>query len=146
MSHSNSVEKQLVDLPSWTQELLKQFSERQIVLLSGDLGAGKTQLVSCLLESMGCAEVHSPTYGLIHEYSISKRKNVFHIDLYRLEDEEDLESSGFWDLFQAEEGLIFIEWGSRLDQSLLPVYWELLEIKIEKLPEAQGRRYHLLSR
>ena len=96
------------ELSAWLKQLKKEFSNKQLVLLKGPLGSGKTALVKNFLSLLGCEETHSPTYGLIHEYKVKSFENVFHIDLYRLESEEDLESSGFWDLFANNQGLIFV--------------------------------------
>jgi tRNA threonylcarbamoyladenosine biosynthesis protein TsaE len=136
-------ELQLSELKPWLNKLTPLFSKKQLILLTGDLGAGKTQWVRSLLECLGSEEVSSPTYGLIHEYSVQGLKNVFHIDLYRLKDEEDLESSGFWDLFSMDEGLILVEWANRLDSSLFPLHWSRWELEITPGMGAESRVYKL---
>ncbi|MEO1270497.1 MAG: tRNA (adenosine(37)-N6)-threonylcarbamoyltransferase complex ATPase subunit type 1 TsaE, partial [Myxococcota bacterium] len=91
-----------------------------VVGLVGDLGAGKTCLVRGILGGLfeqaghdttrGTSQVSSPTYTLMHHYDGPGRFDpVLHVDLYRLEDEDDLESTGYWDAVE-DAGLILVEW------------------------------------
>ena len=85
-----------------------------LVLLRGDLGAGKTTLVKGIAEAFHAAsveEVTSPTFTLIHEYR-GPKANVFHVDLYRVDTERELETLGLDDLFD-ERSVILIEWGEK---------------------------------
>lgn len=87
----------------------------KIVLLRGDLGAGKTTLVKGVAAALGAADletVTSPTFTLVHEYKGHKVR-IFHLDLYRLETEAELEGIGLWEIADAGDVLIFIEWGDR---------------------------------
>ena len=133
----------LDQLGEWVRGLSKTFSNKQLVLLSGPLGAGKTEFVKTILNNFGCEEVNSPTYGLIHEYPAPLKDRVFHIDLYRLKDEEDLESSGFWDLFENDQGLIFVEWADKLPRSVWPLHWDQLLIDIELQDGMDARLYNV---
>lgn len=110
---------------------------RGVVLLIGNLGAGKTTLVKGITEGLGAAkeeEVSSPTFTLIHEYGSPVR--VYHIDLYRLETEREVESLGLQDLWDRalEDGdaLVLIEWGERFPR-LMPV--PRTEITISARPD-----------
>ncbi len=87
----------------------------KLVLLRGDLGAGKTTLVKGLVAALGAADletVTSPTFTLVHEYK-GHRVRVFHLDLYRLESEAGLEGIGLWEILDAGDGLVLVEWGER---------------------------------
>lgn len=87
----------------------------QLVLLRGDLGAGKTTLVKGIAEALGAAEadeVTSPTFTLVHEYHGPKR-DIYHIDLYRLEKPGELDSLGLEDLLQEPRNILLIEWGEK---------------------------------
>ncbi len=139
------VELSLKELKPWVQGLVETFQAKQLILLSGPLGAGKTEFVKIVLQTLGSEETSSPTYGLIHEYEVAKRKNVYHIDLYRIEGEEDLESSGFWDLFDNEDGLIFVEWADKAQASDFPQHWPTLHTKIEKSADDNHRAYSVSS-
>jgi tRNA threonylcarbamoyladenosine biosynthesis protein TsaE len=97
------------------RQLAPLLQSARLVLLRGDLGAGKTTLVKGIAEGFGAAEaddVTSPTFTLIHEYH-GPDKDVFHIDLYRLEKPGELDSLGLEDLMLEERNLLLIEWGEK---------------------------------
>lgn len=98
-----------------------------IVFLKGDLGAGKTTLVRHILSSLGyTGKIKSPTYSLVEPYEISGRR-IYHFDLYRLKDPEELEFLGAREYFQ--EGLCFIEWPELALGHLPPADW-ILDLRI----------------
>lgn len=87
-----------------------------IVLLSGDLGSGKTCLAQGIGRGLDCSSpVNSPSFVLMNEYA--GRETLYHVDLYRVEDVEELDDLGLWDY--AERGVLVIEWPER-GASLLP--------------------------
>lgn len=91
------------------QNLAKQLQPGMLVFLQGDLGAGKTTLVRGVLRGMGYqGSVKSPTYNLVESYTINEQQ-VFHFDLYRLMDEEELEYMGMRD-YLSSDSICFIEW------------------------------------
>lgn len=120
------------------QDLRSLFTERVILLLEGPVGAGKTETVKALTKSFGITEVASPSFAIHHHYE-TPEISIDHLDLYRLESEEDLESTGFWDLFGQESGLIIIEWSDRLTKDFLPLNWKKVLLKLE-LGEGQNAR------
>lgn len=102
------------------------------VWLSGDLGAGKTTLTRYWLQALGhSGAVKSPTYTLVEPYHILQTdnsiKSVYHADLYRLNDPEELDFIGFFEYFDEPNSLVIIEWASRA-QSILPKPDVLIEI------------------
>jgi len=94
--------------------LAELLSPPKIVLLRGDLGAGKTTLVKGIAEGFqGASEedVTSPTFTLVHEYR-GPRANLYHIDLYRIDTPRQLETLGLDDLVSANS-ILLIEWGEK---------------------------------
>ena len=96
------------------RELAKMLAPPKLVLLRGDLGAGKTTLVKGIAEAFGAAseyDVTSPTFTLIHEYR-GPAATLYHIDLYRVDTQRELETLGLDDLM-GENSILLIEWGEK---------------------------------
>jgi len=125
-------------------ELAHELTAPVLVLLLGELGAGKTTLAKGLVAGLGAApeeEVTSPTFTMIHEYA--GRNNVarvYHVDLYRVETARELETLGLEDLL-AEQAVVIVEWGEKLG----PVFRarrpgsRLLEIHLEVVSDTARR-------
>jgi len=100
------------------RKLARLLKPPQLLILRGDLGTGKTTLVKGIAEALDAAEadeVTSPTFTLIHEYDGSldgSRVKLFHLDVYRLEGERQLESLGLEDLL-TPDALVLVEWGEK---------------------------------
>jgi tRNA threonylcarbamoyladenosine biosynthesis protein TsaE len=88
----------------------------KLVVLRGDLGMGKTTLVRGMAEALGAnpAEVTSPTFTLVHEYK-GRKTRLIHLDLYRLETEQELETVGLWEMADSADALVMVEWGDKFD-------------------------------
>ena len=98
------------------ERLGKQLRKGDIVLLSGELGAGKTCLTQGIGRGLACGgQVNSPSFALMNEYM--GRETLYHVDLYRIEDVEELDDLGLWDY--ADKGVLVIEWPER-GAELLP--------------------------
>ena len=110
--------------------LAAELPPKAVVLLIGNLGAGKTTLAKGLVKGLGAAqpeEVSSPTFTLIHEYSPS----VYHIDLYRLDREDQVATLGLDEIFD-RVAVVLIEWGERFAR-LMPD--ERIEIRLRATGE-----------
>lgn len=107
-----------------------EWPPQALVLLIGNLGAGKTTLTKGIVEGRGVPDpVTSPTFTLIHEYGHPPR--VFHIDLYRLDEAHEVAALGLDDLLD-RPALTLIEWGERF-----PELWpaDRLEVRLTRLPD-----------
>ena len=134
ISHSPAETESLGEV--WGREATRG----RVIALSGDLGAGKTQLVSGLARGLGVTtRVHSPTFTLVNEYS-GGRLRLFHLDLYRLETPEQIHSAGLEEYLQPD-GVTVIEWAERLAQNgeWRAVGGGLLRVMIEVLSETERR-------
>jgi tRNA threonylcarbamoyladenosine biosynthesis protein TsaE len=107
------------------ERIAHELPMKGVVLLIGDLGAGKTTLAKGIVKGLGAAapeEVSSPTFTLIHEYG--GEGHVYHVDLYRLEEAREVETLGLEELFQ-REAVVLIEWGERFPEILPPTRTEI---------------------
>lgn len=98
------------------ERIASQLPARATVLLIGNLGAGKTTLAKGIVKGLGAAqpeEVSSPTFTLIHEYSPS----VYHIDLYRLDRPEEVDTLGLDEIFD-RNAVVLVEWGERFPERM----------------------------
>ncbi|HLH44429.1 MAG TPA: tRNA (adenosine(37)-N6)-threonylcarbamoyltransferase complex ATPase subunit type 1 TsaE [Bryobacteraceae bacterium] len=112
------------------RRIARDLPRRAVVLLIGDLGAGKTTLAKGIVDGLGAAapdDVSSPTFTLIHEYG---RGRVYHIDLYRLEKSSQAASLGLDEIFD-RDAVVLIEWGERFP-ALLPR--RRIEIRLSVTP------------
>ena len=150
-------------------ELARELQPPVLVLLLGDLGAGKTTLTKGIVAGLGAApeeEVTSPTFTMIHEYGIAAvdrpvahapgsdadsaargipdsdkagGTRVYHVDLYRVETARELETLGLEDLL-AERAVVIVEWGERLGPALRPLNpGGVVEIHLEAAGESERR-------
>lgn len=117
---------------SYTKELGKKFAsflkKRDVIVLTGDLGAGKTMFVSGVLSYYGKEnEACSPTFTIVNEHNLTNNLKLFHFDVYRLDFEDEFTAIGGEEFF--DNGICIIEWGEKI-QNLLPKNY--LKINIEK--------------
>ena len=118
------------------REIGASVKPRTLILLEGELGAGKTTLTKGIVSGLGAAreeEVTSPTFTLVHRYE--GRTRVYHVDLYRVGDFHDLETLGLEDVF-SEDAVIIVEWPDRLT---LRTDWPILRIGLEHVAEDTRR-------
>jgi tRNA threonylcarbamoyladenosine biosynthesis protein TsaE len=114
-----------------------------VVLLRGDLGAGKTTLIKGIVAAFGAAseeDVTSPTFTLVHEYR-GPHANLYHIDLYRVDTPRQLETLGLDDLI-GENSILLIEWGEKFARFVRD---RDVEIRLERMGENE-RKIHVQGR
>ena len=150
---------EMSDLAEQIKILLKK---PQALLLCGLPGTGKTTLTTELLKKWETKiQISSPAFSITNSYQVDEnvynsdqesqgqimRKGtqsaslVHHVDLYRLKDDEDLESTGFWDVFSNKEDLVIIEWADRLNQKCLPPDWNYIQIEFTFVPDQSDSRF-----
>ena len=115
------MEKLISHSENETKLIGKKFAEKlkkgDVIVLTGELGSGKTKFTEGVLEYFGLEnEISSPTFNIVNEY-ISKNINIYHFDVYRLEDEDELYAIGGEEYF--DKGICLIEWGEMIE-SVLP--------------------------
>jgi tRNA threonylcarbamoyladenosine biosynthesis protein TsaE len=128
---------------AYGRSLVELLAQSKVVLLRGELGAGKTTIVKGIAEGFHAAsqdEVTSPTFTLVHEYQGPWEK-LYHVDLYRVDTERELETLGLDDLI-GEKNILLIEWG---DKFLRFQREKDVEIVLERLTE-QSRRIMVTAR
>lgn len=121
--------------------ILKDGSLPRFVALRGDLGAGKTEFTRgfASVASPG-STVKSPTYALVNEYKKGKIP-IFHFDIYRLADEDDLYSTGYFDYL--ERGICLVEWFENIPECLPEEYFEVI---IDKINDGEARHISVYLR
>lgn len=114
-----------VDLAAET--FLKEAGEKNVVAFSGELGAGKTTFIQGLCRSLGVStEVSSPTFSLVNEYFTQDGASIFHFDLYRIEDPDELYDLGYEEYFFSGNRC-FVEWPEKASM-LIPE--DALQVRI----------------
>lgn len=114
----------------WGREFAARLKAPMMVLLTGELGSGKTTLTKGIVSGLGAAkedEVTSPTFTLVHVYG--KNAKVYHADLYRIESFHDFETLGLEDVFE-KPAVLILEWSERFP---LPSPWPQVRVRLEHL-------------
>jgi len=127
---------------AYGRKLAAELSPPLVVLLRGDLGSGKTTLVKGIAEGFEAAradDVTSPTFTLVHEYR-GPRATLYHIDLYRVDTQRELETLGLDDLL-APNCILLIEWGEKFPrlQRDRDVEITLGQVEVERVGETERR-------
>lgn len=106
---------QLNQLSAVSDDVKKNIN-KNIVLISGDMGAGKTTLIKEILKSMNVIDnISSPTFSIINEYNTSKEDIIYHMDLYRIKSMDELEGIGLFEYLESGN-LCMIEWGEMIEE------------------------------
>jgi tRNA threonylcarbamoyladenosine biosynthesis protein TsaE len=119
------------------REIGQRLKPPVLVLLFGDLGAGKTTLTKGIASGLGAAEedeVTSPTFTLVHQYDRGGAR-IYHVDLYRIHSPQDFQTLGLEDLFQ-ESAAVIVEWPAHLH---LRTDWPVVRIQLEHVSENERR-------
>lgn len=105
------------------REFAKGLKKGDVIVLTGDLGSGKTKFTEGVLQFFGLEnEISSPTFNIVNEY-VNGDVNVYHFDVYRLEDEDEFYAIGGEEYF--EKGICLIEWGEMIEHALPNKYIQI---------------------
>lgn len=127
--------------PEETQKIASNLAQKlkkgAVLALAGDLGAGKTTFTQGFARGLGIKDmVISPTFVLIRQHKFGAGQTLFHVDLYRLEDNIDIKGLGLEDMFRHKNDIILIEWAEKIKDELPK---ETIWINFEKL-DAENRK------
>lgn len=125
----------LSDIKNVSDKLWQYAHQYQVWALHGDMGVGKTTLISALCDMLGVDDaVSSPTFSIINEYSFrqnDKEYSIYHMDWYRLEDEQEAVNAGVEDAILQPNAYSIIEWPEKAS-GLLPENYLKIEIELEE--------------
>ena len=124
-------------MTAWGERIGREAHTPLVIALRGDLGAGKSTLARAVAHGAGVAgDVPSPTFNLVYRYDTPRGVQVAHLDLYRLEDPDEVWELG-WDELGAANDLVLIEWPQRAEALLPAARWE---VEIEEIGDPSYRR------
>lgn len=125
----------LDDIEIAAREFIDLLKDRRVVAFHGNLGAGKTTFIKAVCKQLGVIEnVSSPTFSIINQYNAPNNKNIFHIDLYRVKDNEEAINAGVEECIYIGD-TCFIEWPERV--SILPD--DTVNVFIETIGETERK-------
>lgn len=104
------------DTSAIADEFAANLKSGMIVILNGDLGAGKTFFIKKVLQKFNVTNSNSPTFAIVNEYFGDR--SFYHFDFYRINKESELHDIGIEDYFKDEQSIVFIEWGNLFPQIL----------------------------
>lgn len=114
------------DTINFANKFAENLNKNSVIILSGDLGSGKTKFTEGILKHFGLEnEISSPTFTIVNEYH-SDNMNIYHFDLYRLSDIDEFYAMGGEEYF--ENGICLIEWGEMIE-SILPKHYTKITFK-----------------
>lgn len=132
----NFISKSEADTLAFAKKLASKLNKSDIVVLTGELGSGKTKFTEGFLEFFGLEkEISSPTFTIVNEYNAENGLNIYHFDVYRLSDTEEFYAIGGEEYF--ENGICIIEWGEIILDALPKDY---IHITFEKNSENENER------
>lgn len=133
------------ELSTLVAKFLAVLTKPSVIFLSGDLGMGKTTFVACFCSHLGIEQTSSPTYSIHNRYQ-SLNSVVDHFDLYRLEDEDAIMASGFYDLMSEFADFKIVEWPERLDELAIRSFGRSYWLQIKKNADVESARdYNLFE-
>lgn len=135
----NFISKSESDTINFAKDLASKLNKSDVIVLTGELGSGKTKFTQGFLEFFGLEnEISSPTFTIVNEYNAKNGLNIYHFDVYRLSDTDEFYAIGGEEYF--ENGICIIEWGEIIKDALPNNY---IHITFEK--DDSDENYRLLK-
>lgn len=126
MAEARSARLNEAELVAWGERIGREAATPLVVALDGDLGAGKSTLARAVAHGAGVeGDVPSPTFNLLFRYDLAGGRQLFHLDLYRLEQQDDVWELG-WQELGAGDQIVLIEWGENAFGVLPAPRWEVV--------------------
>jgi tRNA threonylcarbamoyladenosine biosynthesis protein TsaE len=122
------------DIAAFTELFLKKVPRPSCIAISGEMGSGKTTLITAILNAMGVADLQgSPTYSIIQSYILPSKVRCYHLDTYRIENNKEAYEIGLEELFE-EDAYFFVEWPEKILEFLPPntIWMYIREIEHQK--------------
>ena len=111
--------KNISELPKLAEQVIAATKNHKIILFNGEMGAGKTTLITEICKQLGVTdEISSPTFSIVNEYLGANNQTIYHFDFYRIESEEEAYDFGYEDYLYSGD-YCFIEWSEKIE-NLLP--------------------------
>ncbi|MDB9989941.1 tRNA (adenosine(37)-N6)-threonylcarbamoyltransferase complex ATPase subunit type 1 TsaE [Flavobacteriales bacterium] len=130
MSDTSFIVKQLSELNKVSEEIIELTKSYNLFLFEGEMGSGKTTLISSIVSILGVKDANSPTFSIINSYLGHGSRSIFHIDCYRIEDENEVENIGLLEIIN-DKNLCFIEWPQNI-YNFLPSSCVKVNITVDK--------------
>lgn len=126
----NLVSRSLDDLDQVAESLLEIGKELKVIAFTGNLGAGKTTLISRIINKLGISDFNgSPTFSLVNEYETPSQETIYHFDFYRINHEDEAQDIGWEEYLNKKDAWVLIEWPQRIE-NLLPEHFILVNIQV----------------
>lgn len=125
----------LKEMEDFAFDFSKKLKKGQVINLIGDMGSGKTTFVSYICKYFGISNTSSPTFAIVNIYDGKKDEedfSIYHLDLYRFEDPDEILDIDFETYFYPENAITFLEWSDKA-KDYLPD--DMIEVNIEKIDE-----------
>lgn len=125
----------LKEMEDFAIDFSKKLKKGQVINLIGDMGSGKTTFVSYICKYFGISNTSSPTFAIVNIYDGKKDEedfSIYHLDLYRFEDPDEILDIDFETYFYPENAITFLEWSDKA-KDYLPD--DMIEVNIEKIDE-----------
>lgn len=130
MSDTSFIVKQLSELNKVSEKIIELTKSYNLFLFEGEMGSGKTTLISSIVSILGVKDASSPTFSIINTYLGDSSRSIYHVDCYRIEDENEVENIGLLEIIN-DQNLCFIEWPQNI-YNFLPSNCVRINITVAK--------------